>query len=116
MTVQLARIQGNSRGNATDFLNSLSGGQTWMADGLCANHPNPDLWFPAQGAYRGPTQAAINICRGCPVRFECLEYALEKPERDGIWGAMGEEDRARMRKTRQKQEAKRRAQEAEGAA
>ena len=38
------------------------------------------------------------ICRECPVRAGCLEYALERPWMTGIWGGMGTYERKRMRK------------------
>jgi len=39
-------------------------------------------------------QAAIRICRGCPVLAECADYALRAPETYGIWGAMTSRERA----------------------
>ena len=34
---------------------------------------NPDLFFPERGA---STYEAKQVCRACPVKAECLEYAL----------------------------------------
>jgi len=43
------------------------------------------------------------ICVGCPVRFECLDYALNRPEKYGLWflseEERGAERRRRMRRT-----------------
>jgi WhiB family redox-sensing transcriptional regulator len=38
-------------------------------------------------------QAAKDICRRCPVRSECLEYALRVQEPIGIWGGLNETER-----------------------
>jgi len=51
---------------------------------------------------------ALAVCRPCPVRAECLEYALARPERWGTWGGMAEGERKELRRRRQRQAAKRR--------
>lgn len=43
---------------------------------------------------------AKNVCAGCPVREECLEYALVYGEKFGIWGGKSERQRKRMRAER----------------
>jgi len=50
----------------------------------CACRPTRSTFFPGKGASCEP---AKRICRGCPVRAECLSHALEHGENDGIWGA-----------------------------
>ena len=45
-------------------------------------------------------QAAIGICKGCPVLADCAEYALRAPETYGIWGAMTARERAALRRRR----------------
>ncbi len=35
---------------------------------------DPDLFFPERGA---STREAKEVCRGCVVREDCLEYALQ---------------------------------------
>ena len=53
----------------------------------CANHPDPELFFSDDhAAWVGKTNEAKKICRGCPIRTECFEYALGK-RLWGIWGA-----------------------------
>ncbi|WP_051854708.1 WhiB family transcriptional regulator [Streptomyces sp. NRRL B-1347] len=50
----------------------------------------PDRWFPegdGPGA-RYKARQAKGICSGCPVRMTCLQGALERDERHGIWGGL----------------------------
>ena len=58
---------------------------------------DPDLFFPERGA---STREAKEVCRGCVVREDCLEYALANGEKFGIWGGMSERERRRIRRQR----------------
>ena len=58
---------------------------------------DPDLFFPERGA---STREAKDVCRGCVVREDCLEYALQNGEKFGIWGGMSERERRRIRRQR----------------
>ncbi len=58
---------------------------------------DPDLFFPERGA---STREAKEVCRGCTVREDCLEYALQNGERFGVWGGMSERERRRIRRQR----------------
>ena len=58
---------------------------------------DPDLFFPERGA---STREAKEVCRGCVVREDCLEYALRNGEKFGIWGGMSERERRRIRRAR----------------
>ena len=58
---------------------------------------DPDLFFPERGA---STREAKEVCRGCVVRDDCLEYALANGEKFGIWGGMSERERRRIRRQR----------------
>lgn len=69
----------------------------WMDEAACANAPN-DWWFPkrGEGGYR-----AKRICwTQCPVREECLNYAVTTQQKHGIWGGLNERQRRRVRKER----------------
>lgn len=46
------------------------------------------------------TEKAKAICAGCPVRIECLNYALTRPERIGVWGGLDEDERHSERRRR----------------
>lgn len=50
--------------------------------------------------YDGGIEAAKAVCRGCVVKEECLEYALENPGRFGIWGGTTDDERREIRKQR----------------
>ncbi len=71
---------------------------------------DPDLFFPERGA---STREAKEVCKGCVVREDCLEYALANGEKFGIWGGLSERERRRIR--RQRAMARRTALEAEAA-
>jgi WhiB family redox-sensing transcriptional regulator len=68
----------------------------WHADAVCAQ-VDPDTWFPEKG---GSTRDPKAICAGCPVRQQCLDYALEHDERFGIWGGVSERQRRQLKKAR----------------
>ncbi len=58
---------------------------------------DPDLFFPERGA---STREAKEVCQGCVVREDCLEYALQNGEKVGIWGGRSERERRRIRRQR----------------
>ena len=72
-----------------------AGDESWRLEGLCAE-TDPEAFFPEKG---GSTRDAKRVCAGCPVRMECLEYALGNDERFGIWGGLSERERRRLRRS-----------------
>ena len=66
----------------------------WQDRALCAQ-TDPEAFFPEKG---GSTREAKRICQGCEVKPECLEYALHKDERFGIWGGLSERERRRLKR------------------
>lgn len=67
----------------------------WQERALCAQ-TDPESFFPEKG---GSSKEAKRVCYGCDVRGECLEFALRRDERFGIWGGMSERERRRLRRT-----------------
>jgi WhiB family redox-sensing transcriptional regulator len=68
---------------------------------LCAQ-TNPDLFFP-DDTDREMLSKARQVCARCPVRVECLTYAVEsfgKTSDWGIWGGSTKFDRTKMRRDR----------------
>jgi WhiB family redox-sensing transcriptional regulator len=66
----------------------------WAAFAVCRDK-DPDIFFPL--TITGE-QDAIRVCEGCPVSFDCLEFALEARIRFGIWGGMTEKERRNLQR------------------
>jgi len=68
---------------------------SWKEEANCSNL-GLDKWFSRRSSDDG--QEAIAICSSCPVKQECLDYALSFETSDGlrigIWGGLGPNDRA----------------------
>jgi WhiB family redox-sensing transcriptional regulator len=60
----------------------------WPSLAACRDG-DPDALF-VQGAEQN---VAKRICRGCPVRYECLADALDNRIEFGVWGGMTERER-----------------------
>ncbi|MGW4028209.1 WhiB family transcriptional regulator [Streptomyces sp. NPDC004838] len=71
----------------------MTGPAEWSTDALCAR-TDPELFHPKSGDRGLP---AMRICRACPVREPCLDYALKHPEVGGIWGGLTARARGRIR-------------------
>lgn len=63
---------------------------------LCKSR-DPDVWFPGRGESFAEAKA---VCRACPVRVPCLEWAIQAGERTGVWGGTSPDERARLRQQR----------------
>ena len=72
--------------------------EPWMTNAACLGC-DPDMFFPARGE-SWIWRDAIAVCETCPVRVECLEFALDHNEKVGIWGGYTERQRRRMRRER----------------
>ncbi len=46
---------------------------------------------------------AKTMCATCPVRIECLEYAIRTRETHGIWGGLNELERRLLIRERERQ-------------
>jgi WhiB family transcriptional regulator, redox-sensing transcriptional regulator len=69
-------------------------------NGAACRHYDPDLFFPEGTAGPAVRQAdqAKRVCQVCPVRRQCLDFALRHGLASGIWGgATGEELRVLRR-------------------
>lgn len=71
----------------------------WREAGACAS-ADPDLFFPISAAGKGAAQVASarRVCAGCRVRRQCLDFAVEAGETEGIWGGTTPEERIRARR------------------
>ncbi|MBA9002496.1 MULTISPECIES: WhiB family transcriptional regulator [Thermomonospora] len=74
----------------------------WTDHAICRG-ADPELFYPIN--YSVPVmaeqvRAAKSICARCPVRAECLDWALRAGEPDGIWGGTTPEERRYLRRDR----------------
>jgi WhiB family redox-sensing transcriptional regulator len=90
------RDNGDRDRNFGDRSNDDTDGRSWQDEANCLG-VDPDLFFPERGA---STREAKEVCRGCVVRLDCLEYALVNGEKFGIWGGLSERERRRLRRQR----------------
>jgi WhiB family redox-sensing transcriptional regulator len=70
-----------------------------MEGALCAQIGG-DLWFADKGQADDYAEAK-KICLRCPIRLQCLEFALDNDERYGVWGGLSwteRRDEARKRR------------------
>jgi WhiB family redox-sensing transcriptional regulator len=65
----------------------------WQEEGLC-RQVDPELFYPEKGQ---SSASAKLICSRCPVKDECLRFALDRDEPFGIWGGTSEQDRRKMK-------------------
>jgi WhiB family redox-sensing transcriptional regulator len=70
--------------------------QGWMSQARCRGL-TPQEFFPSDGV---GVERARQFCGGCPVRPECLEYALEQRIDHGVWGGCSERERRRILRRR----------------
>jgi WhiB family transcriptional regulator, redox-sensing transcriptional regulator len=81
------------------LLAALLAQPAWHADAACRGH-GPDMYFPPRHPSPDDHHRACCVCRGCPVRLECLTFALDLPSSatPGIWGGSTERARRRARR------------------
>lgn len=81
--------------------NLKNGDIEWQAEAACRGM-NPDIFFWGGAKMTDDRTQANQTCARCPVRRECLDFAMDNNIHDGTWGGVNEMDRARMRRQRQK--------------
>lgn len=75
---------------------------TLLADAI-KKHGSPvcqeidgELWFPESGGESYAQRQAKKYCEECPVRAECLQFAIVNREEYGIWGGLTVRERQRI--------------------
>lgn len=64
----------------------------WYSEAKCAGF-DPDAFFPDKGDIRTASMAAKAICSSCPVATQCLKWALDNEDLNGIWAGTTPNDR-----------------------
>ena len=70
----------------------------FFADAACRG-ADTAVFFPVSDSF---SEAAKAICAGCPVAEQCLEYAIETHQPDGVWGGLTSIERHRLVRRRQR--------------
>jgi WhiB family redox-sensing transcriptional regulator len=84
---------------------ALTGPPDWRwQDHAACKGQSVTLFYGLDGE-RGPQRdarerRALSFCARCPVREQCLAYALAQPEKNGVWGGLTEEARTAERRRR----------------
>ena len=72
----------------------------WRDQAACAESTGTKLFFPV--GVTGPAEVQIRqakaVCGECPVKSECLDFAITTNQEYGIWGGTSEEERRVLRR------------------
>ena len=79
----------NEESIGIDLPKLLWTGTDWQEQAACIDS---DLDF-FEIKNRRLARAAKDICEGCPVKDECLEFALRNKIEYGIWGGLTPQER-----------------------
>jgi WhiB family transcriptional regulator, redox-sensing transcriptional regulator len=77
--------------------------ETWWAEAACIGM-DVNIFHPV---YSGSARAAKAVCADCPVRMDCLKWALDHSIQDGIWGGLSIDERRSWNRTHNYREMKR---------
>lgn len=69
---------------------------SWREQAACSGSDN-ELFFPV-GEDEEVVAPAKAICAACPVKEDCLQYALATNQTEGVWGGMSAPERRRLRR------------------
>lgn len=61
--------------------------QAWRDDALCVGLPN-ELFFPDK-LHESRFDAALNVCKKCTVKDQCLRLVIGLDDVDDRWGVFG---------------------------
>jgi hypothetical protein len=80
----------------TDLIHLLELMEEVVGSPACSNFP--EAFFPEPGQQAsGDIRMAKQMCSDCPIKAECLKFAL-KHTQIGIWGGLTATERRRLKK------------------
>jgi WhiB family redox-sensing transcriptional regulator len=69
-------------------------------------HNYPDAFFHDENndsaGLRWNYKIAKSLCADCPIRLECLEYAVAVDEQYGVWGGLSPSERRQLKRNKRK--------------
>lgn len=69
--------------------------ESWLDKAAC--NPETAHLFETYTGRRHNYREAMDICRTCPVRRQCLDHAIMHGEVTGIWGGKTPEQRRHLK-------------------
>lgn len=77
----------------------------WQQGAACGIESEQLFFPPANSQERkwekiAREEKAKALCRSCPVQVDCLEYALSRQEKHGVWGGLNERERTALLRRR----------------
>lgn len=74
----------------------------WREEASCRT-VDPELFFPSGvgGLHAQQERNAKKVCKNCPVRQQCLRWAVETGQHTGVWGGLSEQERKGMSRARE---------------
>jgi len=71
----------------------------WRHLAVCRDE-DPELFFPigSTGPATHQVDQAKVVCRRCPVVEDCLTWAVETGQENGVWGGTSEDERRALRR------------------
>jgi len=71
---------------------------SWRTKAAC-HGLDPQVFYPETDV---EADQAKEVCAVCPVQGACLEYALNRREKEGVWGGCTERERRRIIRQRRR--------------
>lgn len=71
---------------------------SWRTKAAC-HGLDPQTFYPETD---DEADVAKDVCAACDVQSACLEYALARREKDGVWGGCTERERRRIIRQRRR--------------
>jgi WhiB family redox-sensing transcriptional regulator len=91
------------RSSVAQTVPAASLGTSWELLAACRASESASFVAPLAGESKGQRRkresTAKRICAACPVRRECLDYAMRVHEPFGIWGGLTEAERRQLAAT-----------------
>lgn len=87
---------GPTGGPVKDFMQRVYDVDSWQEDGDC--YGTFELAFFYSRESPNPEHLALAYCDWCPVKMECLVFALVTNQQMGVWGGVSATQRRKLRR------------------
>lgn len=76
----------------------MVGDRSWMVRARCRIEKMPTAEFYVSRQRTLDVLPLRLFCRACPVRWECLDFAISNGDRYGVWGGYVDKERRKIRR------------------